>query len=84
MTAIECAREILGDDKTDDFLDYVIWEYTGFPSFWATKPGETIEDCFRRQLREVRNYLDTNGKMPPHPLDEYERELQGRKPKGAK
>ena len=78
MKVIEFARQILGFDKTDDFLDYAIWEYTGFPSFWAMKPGENGEDCFRRQLREVREYLDKNGKMPPHPLEEYEREKAGK------
>jgi len=38
-------------------LDYIIWNRTGYPSFWATKEGESIEDCFRRQLMKYRDAL---------------------------
>jgi hypothetical protein len=79
MRPIDLARQELGFDKGEVFLDHVIWSYTGFPCFWNTRPGETAEDCFRRELREVREYLDAHGKMPPHPLDEYERHLMENK-----
>ena len=49
-TAIEIAREYL-PRLADEELDHVIWEYTGFPSFWnIPKDGNTPEECFRKQL----------------------------------
>jgi hypothetical protein len=57
MTWIECAREEL-PGFTDEELDCVMWEETGYPSFWTLNPGETIEQCFRRQLREFKSKLE--------------------------
>lgn len=33
----------------------IAWEYTGFPHFWnIPKDGKTPEECFRKQLRDLR------------------------------
>lgn len=49
---IEIAREEL-PGLADDDLEYVIWEFTGYPDFWnIPKDGNTPEECFRKQLRE--------------------------------
>jgi len=55
MTALEIAKEIF-PDKSDEELDFIIWEKTGFPSFWnIPEEGKTPEECLRKQLREVSN-----------------------------
>ncbi len=57
-TWLQIAREeTTGRDITDADLDGIIWEHTGFPAFWALKPGESVEQCFRRQLREYFDAL---------------------------
>lgn len=54
-TAREIATEIF-PGKPDDFLEFVIWEKTGFPSFWNIPgDGATPEECFRKQLVEFRD-----------------------------
>lgn len=37
-------------------LHDIIWEYTGFPSFWSGDP----ETCFRKQLKEAKTILNSN------------------------
>lgn len=33
--------------------EYIIWEHTGYPSFWRIGiDGDTAEECFRTQIRE--------------------------------
>jgi len=49
MKPIQIAKEILGD-LSDDILEFIIWEYTGYPSFFDGNP----EECFRAQLREFK------------------------------
>jgi hypothetical protein len=55
-TALEVAREITqahGIQVDDAMLDYIIFEHTGFPSFWdIPKDGATPEECLRKQLTE--------------------------------
>lgn len=42
-------------DATDDELNFIIWEFTGYPSFWQIGvDGATPEECFRNQLARVR------------------------------
>lgn len=48
-SAIDIAREYF-PYECDTELDYIIWNKTGFPSFFR---GDPIL-CFRRQLREYR------------------------------
>jgi hypothetical protein len=45
-SALDIAREYF-PDYDDCGLDYVIWEHTGYPSFWH---GDDIEAEFRSQL----------------------------------
>ena len=53
MTWIELVRSEmpwLGDDEAG----YVLWNHTGFPSFWnIPADGETPEECCRTQLRRL-------------------------------
>lgn len=41
----EVVREYF-PDASDDYVEYLIWNETGFPGFWNGDP----EDCFRLQL----------------------------------
>lgn len=50
--ALELAREIL-PSLEESVLGYVLWNETGFPTFWRIPAdGDTDEDCLRTQLRE--------------------------------
>ncbi len=53
--AMKIAREVFADvprtKKGTKFLEFVIWNWTGFPCFWAGDP-ETI---FRQQLTKYRD-----------------------------
>lgn len=53
---IDVAREIL-PGLSDDELDCVLWEHTGFPEWWDFRPGETNYDVLRRQLVEYRDVV---------------------------
>jgi len=33
----------------DEFVDFILWEKTGFPCFWET---EDVEACLRKQIIE--------------------------------
>ena len=57
MNAKEIAREYF-PDKPDSFLDFVIWEKTGYPSFWQDNDGATPEECFRKQLKDFADTTD--------------------------
>ena len=47
-------------DASDDFIDYVVWEKTGFPSFWnIPREGNTPEECFRTQLKNFADECNT-------------------------
>ncbi len=50
--AIEIIKEIL-PDVDDETAEYIAWEETGFPAFWAIPTdGATPEECFRKQVHE--------------------------------
>ena len=52
MKPYKIAKEYF-PNKDNKFLDYVIWNETGFPSFWyIPEDGNTPEECFRKQLKE--------------------------------
>jgi len=53
-TWIEIAQEVF-PDRDDNFLQYVMWNKTGYPCFFAPKEGQTIEDVFKEQLIEFRD-----------------------------
>lgn len=53
MKAIDIAREEaekLFVTLDEDGLEYIIWEHTGFPSFFG---GDNPEATFRNQLQEA-------------------------------
>lgn len=43
---------------SEDLIEFIVWEKTGFPSFWLTKDEEDAEGCFRRQLQEFSDELN--------------------------
>ena len=54
MKAIEIAKEYF-TDADEEFLDFIIWSETGFPSFWQIpEDGNDAEECFRKQLQEAK------------------------------
>lgn len=53
MTALDIARDVF-PDVGDDFLEFVLWEETGYPGFYAPAEGETDEDYLRRQLLDFK------------------------------
>ena len=60
LTFSELVREYF-PNATQDEVDYILWEYTGFPCFWETNDTEA---CLRKQLQEfvdeLRAYATTN------------------------
>jgi hypothetical protein len=57
ITARDIAREYF-PDATDEECEYLIWERTGYPSFWdIPKDGLTPAECFRKQLRDAQNKM---------------------------
>ena len=57
MTALELAREVF-PGKTDEDLDYVLWNRTGFPAFWPAR-FKTPETALRAQLKAYRRAVTT-------------------------
>lgn len=60
-TFLDIASEYFPDASKDE-LDYILWEYTGFPCFFH---GDT-----ETELRKQLQYKKDNPKW--HPLDDYE------------
>ena len=59
MTPYQIAKEYF-PEKDDEFLDYVIWNETGFPCFWhIPEDGNTTEECFRKQLKEYADKINS-------------------------
>lgn len=54
-------------DVTLGVQEHILWTYTGYPAFWRIpEDGATPEECLRKQLSEVRDYMAANsGKLPP-------------------
>jgi len=43
-------------DADDEFCEFVLWEKTGYPSFWnIPEDGATPEECFRNQVLEFKS-----------------------------
>jgi hypothetical protein len=57
MTALEIVKDEaskLGKQLDDDSAGYLLWNNTGFPSFWRIpEDGNTVEECIRKQVREA-------------------------------
>lgn len=52
MNGLAIAREVAEDlelDRPDDFLGWVMWNETGWPSFFDGDP----ETVFRKQIRDA-------------------------------
>jgi hypothetical protein len=55
-TPIEIARGVFPDPRLpDDFLEYLIWNETGYPCFWMTDNPYTE---MQNQLQDYRNQWD--------------------------
>jgi len=55
LTFQEVVREYF-PGASDDYVDYILWEKTGFPEFWnIPKDGATPEECLRKQLKQLRD-----------------------------
>ena len=62
LTWIGVAREELGPEFSDDDLDYILWQETGFPCYWPDRTKTPEENC-RVQLRAFkakRTAVDTS------------------------
>ena len=58
MTFGELVREYF-PEATKDEIDFILWEKTGFPSFWDIGiDGNTPEECLRKQLQDYKNEVD--------------------------
>lgn len=45
-------------DQTDQEHEHIIWGLTGFPGFWSEEDGQTPEECFLNQLKEIKEKLE--------------------------
>ena len=39
--------------STDDEIESILWCCTGWPCFFITKEGQSVEDCTDQQLKEI-------------------------------
>lgn len=47
-------------DAAPDFIEYMVWERTGYPCFWdIPSSGSTPEECFRKQLLEFKAEIES-------------------------
>lgn len=53
MIPFDIAKEYF-PQATDEQIDFILWEYTGFPAFWNGDP----ETCLRKQLQELKDISD--------------------------
>lgn len=57
MSALDIARQVF-PGLSDEILNYIIWEHTGYPAFWhIPRDGDTPEECLRTQLNKYRKEL---------------------------
>ena len=47
-------------DADDEFIEYVIWTHTGYPSFWKT---DNPEAEMRQQLQEFKEKISGGGQF---------------------
>lgn len=46
-------------DASEEEVEFILWEKTGFPCFWdIPKDGNTEEECLRKQLLEFKESLE--------------------------
>ena len=80
----EVVREYFPDASNDE-IDFILWETTGYPSFWET---DDVEACLRKQLREFKaslNEIPTKSKkqIPIKSLKENVESTEQEKAKGG-
>lgn len=65
MTPIEIVQQVAQEfckEVSADEADYILWEHTGFPSFWPEPIAQTpAEDQVRIQLRTFFSELIESG-----------------------
>jgi hypothetical protein len=49
-------------DASDDDCGYLLWNHTGYPSFWGQGGRKTVAGSIRYSLRRMKQALD-NGKV---------------------
>jgi len=54
MTWNELVKEYFPGISEEE-VDYILWEHTGFPAFWLPKDGNTPEECCRTQLQRFKD-----------------------------
>lgn len=55
MKIIDIIREYF-PDISEDHAEVILWEETGFPSFYnIPEDGNTPEECLRKQLKLLAN-----------------------------
>jgi hypothetical protein len=35
---------------SDEQVEYILWEHTGYPHYWSSEDGATPEECFKTQV----------------------------------
>ena len=64
MTPKQIVKEYFPDLDASG-LEHVLWGCTGFPYFWnIPNDGKTVEECFRKQLQETKEYYLKHNKLP--------------------
>ncbi|MFA5458047.1 MAG: hypothetical protein WC261_10495 [Synergistaceae bacterium] len=54
----EIVREFF-PDADDEFVEFIVYEKTGYPAFWnIPEDGATPEECFRKQVKEAKGELE--------------------------
>ena len=48
-------------DATDDQVNYIVWNDTGWPCFWE---NEDWQACMRRQVSELKSSLSSASEPP--------------------
>jgi hypothetical protein len=60
----------------EDEIGYILWNHTGFPSFWRIpENGANPEECLRKALLELKAHMDTAGKYPDY-TEEWDRVIE--------
>lgn len=55
ITFGEVVREYF-PGASDDYVDFILWEKTGYPGFWnIPEDGLTVEECLRTQLQRLKD-----------------------------
>lgn len=56
-TVLDIAKEYFPNED-QKVLEFILWEYTGYPSFFDPQKGETVEDVLRKQLKTYKESIE--------------------------